>query len=265
MDYGVPEVQFLLNGLELPVVVSLEVAGDRAAPIGRAVVTLDRDVPGVAEAKEGDSVSIALGFRGANLFPVFAGRVGGVEPARLVTLTCFDRMHELARTRIHQAWLNADVREIVTWCMERAGVNAHDLVLSAAEPPRQHHFVAANETVLEVLRRITETWSLDWNYFADSAGKIYFLPWAEVPWAQGESMLTLEYAQNLTVLEPRSGGRGLAETLLAPWLRHSAWMTLSDERLWGRRNMAVRCERVTHLVDRKKGGRTRIEWTLLET
>jgi hypothetical protein len=262
MDYGVPALQVLVNGVAMASVATCVVVSDRAAPIDRAEVALDRDVSASARVAEGDAVTVGMGFRGAALLRVFGGKVYSLEPGRLVTLTCLDRMRDLAGVRIKQAWRNVTPQEVITWCLERAGVDAYSLGSRAASAQRRHHFLAADEPLPDVLRRVKEAWGLDWDQYADPAGAVHFLPWEESERALIAPVLNLQYGVNLLALEPRPQGTGIAETYLAPWVMHSHRITIRDDRLWGA-EVTARVERATHTIDPQKGGRTRLEWTLL--
>lgn len=256
--YGTPEALVIVGDLEVAPE-SVRVSSDRHAPIARAEVSLDRDFEG--QVSIGQDLVVCMGYRGQGLMRMFRGRVREVSPGRVVSLVAQDRMRDLADVRIRQAFRNVTIQEVITWCFERAGVNSY--TLSPAFLPRRHHFIVADETGLDVLRRAAETWSVPWDYYADADGTVWVMPWEESPRAQADPVVDLEYGDNLLSLEPRLAGTGTAEMLLTPVIQHSHRVVIRDDRLWHAEVLA-RVERVEHRLD-EQGGRTRIEWTLLRT
>ncbi|MBM4394355.1 MAG: hypothetical protein FJ087_01540 [Deltaproteobacteria bacterium] len=262
-EYGTPDIQVTIGGQVMPAIASVSVVADRRTPIARAEIELDRDRDAASDVTEQDPLEVALGFRGQVLRRVFRGRVHGTGPERLVGVTALDRMRELQGVRIRQAWRNANAQDVLAWSMRKAGVESFRL--GAVQTSARHLFIAANEGFVDVVRRVRDAWSLDWDLSADPEGVVYCMPWAETPWAQAGIQLELEFGRNMTGFEPRTGGRtGSCETFLAPWLWHSHLVSILDQDLWGRW-VTVRVERVEHKVTFKgsaKGGRTRIEWSM---
>lgn len=256
--YGTPEAQVAVGDLEVAPE-SVRVSADRHSPIARAEVVLDRDFEG--QVSIGQDLVVCMGYRGQALHRVFRGRVREVTPGRCITMVAQDRMRDLADVRIRQAFRNVTIHEVLTWCFERAGVNSYRA--SGAFLPRRHHFIVADETVLDILRRAIETWSVSWDYYADPDGTVWVMPWEECPRAQADPVADLEYGDNLIALEPRLAGTGTAEMELAPAIQHSSRVMIRDDRLWHAEVLA-RVERIEHHLD-ASGGRTRIEWTLLGT
>lgn len=254
--YGTPAARVRIGDLEVTPE-SVRISSDRRAPIARAEIALDRDLSGRLEV--GQDLVVALGYLGQALTPAFRGRIWELRPERLVRIVALDRMKDLTDVTIRQAFRNVTLQEVVSWCLEYAGVS--DYTLSSRDTPRRHHFVAAQDTALDVLRRATQAWGVDWDCYADADGVVWVLPWEESPRAQAAPVAELEYGDDLTALEPRLQGTGMAETFLAPWVQHSHRVRLRDDRLWGA-EVLVRVERVEHTVDSQRA-RTRIEWTLL--
>ena len=260
MDYGVPEAIVHVNDGEELSPVSVLVAGARMAPIGRAVVELDLEGEALA-VKAGDRIEVLLGYRETGVRRVFKGKVKVVDPGRVVRLTCLDRMQDLGEpeARIRQSFVSVTAQDVMSWCLERAGVD--EFTLGAGATPRRHHFVCKNLSVLQVCKMVRESWGLDWDYYADPDGVVWFVPWAESPRALADPVLDLEYGVNITRWQPSTNSTGILETYLAPEVRHSDRIRITDDRLSGLRVVA-RVERATHELD-KVGGCTRIEWTVL--
>lgn len=261
-EYGVPEARVLIGSIEVEAVESCVVTLDRAAPIVRAEISLDRGQDAVEGLKEGDEVALDLGYRGEALAPVLRGTVATIEPGRLVRFVVLDRMKTLAGTKILKAFRNVTAHEVMSWCLEHAGVDEYSL--GAESTARRHHFIGRNEGLLDVARRVRESWGLQWDLYCDAAGVVRFMPWSETAEALEEPVADLVWGGNLLELQPKSGNgaTGVLETFLLPWVRQGHRVNVLDAELWGR-DVVVRAERVTHRIE--GGGRTEIEWTVLES
>jgi hypothetical protein len=259
IQYGTPRVHVVIGNQRVDSPTACRVELDRSAPIGRAEISVDREVLG-GRVAVGQDVSLAMGFLGSSLFPVLSGKVMDLESGRLLKVVVHDKMRELTEAPVKLALRNVTCQEAVGACMSYLGLQA---VMSSTRTTRRHHFIAASIPGLEVLRRAREAWDLDWDAWATEKGEIWFGPWADSPRAKADLQLELEYGRNLLELTPRDASTGTCETFLSPWLRHSHRVSIRDTRLW-QRQVTARVERVEHLVEQQRGGRTRIAWTLLD-
>lgn len=261
MEYGAPDIRVTIAGWTTARVASCVLTTDRSAPIGRAEISLDlEDLPTPSPAA-GDAITVDLGFRGGDLVRAWEGRVRQTEPGRLFRIVGQDGIRDLADVVLTQAYRNVSLQDVARFLLERAGVSR--FVLGTAKTDRQHLFVARGQGVLALLEEARRSWGVDWDLFTRArTGEVVFAPWAETAEALADSAAELEYGRNLVDLVARPEGTGTAETWAMPWLRAGHRVHITDARLW-KAAEAVRCERVTHELMPRKGGKTRIEWTRL--
>lgn len=248
-----------VGGWDLRRILRFDVFSARQSPIDLAEIELDPEggLPAGAFAK-GDSVVIRQGYAGLGAWTVFAGTVADIEDRKTLTLHCRDRMQVLAETKLSQTFRRVGPQEVLTWMLERAGID--DFRLSARScVPRD--FVVAGEAVTAVVRRLQQTWGLqDYSFYMDPDGPLWWAAWEETDRYQQIEAPVLEYGENIIDNRVLSATQGVVTTYAMPWIRHSDRVVLRDRRYWPA-DQVVRVERAQYHQGPQKARMT-LEWAL---
>lgn len=243
LEFMAPTAEVIIGPWKTRKIHSVRVVSSRKAPIDLATIEIPIEGVSLDAIAEGMEVEIFLGYREYGLWLVFSGVVVDVSWGELVRISAKDGMEKLRETRIIQTFVDAQPREILRFCFERAGVANFEI--SQQELSRRHYFVAANQTVLQVQKLVNQTWDLDWEFYREPEGEVICRPWKETQRYQGgTSSALLEYGKNIFDLWTSDYQIGGVRTILLPMLRHGQIITLSDRRFW-QTETEVKIDRIT--------------------
>ncbi|MDL2288266.1 serine/arginine repetitive matrix protein 2 [Oscillospiraceae bacterium OttesenSCG-928-F05] len=169
--------------------------------------------------------AIYLGYDGT-FFSVFEGYVvreyNNAEADDEILLK--DAAILLEKTQIASTFLSATPQEIITYCLEQAGIT--DYSLSDVIHPRRARFPIMKKNILSVIGEVHSAWQINVPFFfLDS---VFY--WGDAPKQQVYSHF--EYQQNIIRLDREDGAWAL-ETVSVPFIRHSQVISLTHPRLSG--------------------------------
>lgn len=210
---------------------AIQIVSSRVNPVDLAKIVIPIEGVEVDAISEGMEIEIRMGYREYGLWKVFSGVVDDVDWGRVVTISAKDGMEQLRKTKITQTFVDTQPREIMRFCLEKAG--ASDYRISEQELPLKHYFVVPGLDVLKVQKLVNRTWNLDWEFFREPEGEIVYKPLREAERYRGGSPVALlEYGQNLFDLKTSDDQIGSLRTFLLPMIRHSHVIALRDRRFW---------------------------------
>lgn len=123
-----------------------------------------------------------------------------------------DAMILLEETMITNTFLQVTPQEILTFCLNKAGIT--DIRITSKMYPKKSIVPIVRKNVISVIETIQSVWKIKEPFFF-SSGVFY---WGERP--EQSKVYEFEYAENIISLE-RSGGLWELETISAPFIRHS--------------------------------------------
>ncbi len=259
--FTAPTAQVLVGPWLARKVHEVRVVTSRKNPIDIATVKIPLEGMEVDTITKGMPIEVRLGYREYGVWPVFSGVIDDATWKTTVDITARDGMEVLRGTPITQSFVNTQPREVMRFCLEKAGVA--DYELSEQELPLRHYFVVPGINILQVQKTLNKTWGLDWEFYREPEGKVVYKPLAETErYRNGQPVALLEYGKNLFDLVPSDYQTGRARTFLLPMLRHGHVVQLRDRRFW-ETDTPVVIERILEYFGADGAGMV-IEWRILQ-
>ncbi len=228
-----------------------EVRASRTNPADGAEVVFDnRNLDFTGKFRKGQKVEVELGYRGLGMWKVFSGEIADATGDRDLTLYCKDRMTVCHRTHITRAFREVTPFEVVSHCLNEAGITDRDL--GGKDYPRKSHFILRGANVTQAIGLVERTWGIvGWGHYFLPGGKFFWKKWEPSP-----EIFVFETGRNVLGMKPWGESWELT-THLFPWLFHSAVVTVREKRLgWVQPGQAIpegpyRVERVVFLYSGK--------------
>jgi hypothetical protein len=209
-------------------------------PSSTATIVLDnRNLDFNGLVREGDEISVRMGYWGEGIWHVFAGYVQDASGGADYAIFAKDAMLLAHRARIVKAFSDVTPNDVATYCVKEAGYSAFDL--GGSELPKKPHFVLRNANVTQAISLIERTWGIaGWGH--------YITPDRTFVWKKWEpesEIFTFETGKHIIAFEPY-GDIWRLHTFLYPWIRHSSVVRVVDARVgYGVPEETFRVERVT--------------------
>lgn len=230
MEFMAPAAEVVIGPWLARKVHKLQVVSSRVNPVDVARVEIPIEGVALDAIAKGMPVSISLGYREYGTWLVFSGQIEDVSWGTKVVLFAKDGMEKLRQTKIVQTFVDTGPREIMSFCLGKAGV---PFELSGQTQPLRHYFVVPGLNVLQVAKLVNQTWGLDWEFYREPEGTVVHKPLTETERYQGGSPVAyLEYGKSLFDLETSDYQTGRLRTFLLPMIRHSNVVNLKDRRFW---------------------------------
>lgn len=251
-----------IGDLDVRETLRVSVTSSLRSPVDQAEILVDNDA-GDATVAEGAEVSIALGYQGLGIVPVFQGTVMRADHGRVLRVTAQDAGRRLLGT-VSRTW-----RAVVPQDIGRDVATSVGLPIDLAdvgELRRNAHWVAASASAADTLRDVARAWNLDWVLFV-SGGRIWWGPWDQSPRYIAARTWTFVAPRDFATWSPAPvGAVGRCVLQCAPALGHSSLMAVVDE-AFGDGPGLLRIDRAIHILEPAARGvpayRTELEWTRL--
>lgn len=177
----------------------------------QSVLSIDRLTP----------AQIELGYSGV-YESVFKGYV--VSPYQGGEILLKDDMIRLEETIITKTFLDVIPQDIILYALSKAGIEAS--MLSAVFYPRRKTVPVVQKSVISLLEAVHAIWQIK-PAFHFSGGMFY---WGVEP--PQNKQYTFRYAENIISLR-KQGTLWELETVSAPFIKHSHWITVSHPQISG--------------------------------
>ena len=255
-QFMAPQADILIGPWLTRKVQQVRVISSRKNPVDLAMIEIPIDGVEVNSIAKGMPVDIRLGYREHGVWQVFTGVVTDVKWGPMVKIEAKDGMEKLRETPIKQTFVDTQPREVLKFCFQKAGVNFE---ICSDEKPLKHYFVAGNCNVLQVQKRVCQTWGLDWEFYREPEGQIVCQPWNQTArYNQGKPAARLEYGKNILDLTTSDHESGTVKTFLLPMIRHGHIVELVDRRFWATETK-VKIERIEYTHGENGAGMV-MEW-----
>lgn len=220
-----PDIRVGLGGYTFTDGIEIEVYSSKDSYFDWAKVRFTEEFKDKISIAAQDKAVIQLGYNSV-YDDVFEGYVNkpynSGEYANEILLK--DDMLKLEQTAISSTFLNATPQEIISYCLSKAGVSK--MQISRQGYPQKTRVSIPQKNVIEVLNYINSLWGINVKFYF-SGGVFY---WGEKP--EQQKIYSFEYATNIIALN-RQGGIWELETVSAPFIKHSHFISISHPQVAG--------------------------------
>ncbi len=204
-------------------------------------------------------IELYMGYSMDSPFKVFSGYI--TEPRDPLYLAK-DEALKIFRAKPISTMLKVTPQDVIKFGLQQAGVT--DFQLSEKVFTPKSRFIISGENVSDLVRRVNETWGIDYDWFFDAEGKFY---WDEpVPkeseiysYRYGENIIELDFDTDREIYGQRKLGKttglGRMLTVLSPFVGHSQEIEIIYPEVGDRRFMT---ETVHHFRNEQGSLRTEI-------
>lgn len=211
-------------------------------------------------------MEIYMGYDLDSPFKVFKGYI--TEPRDPLYLAK-DEALKIFRAKPVSTMLKVTPQDVITFGLQQAGVS--EFQLSGETFAIKERFVISGENVSELVRRVNETWGIDYDWFFDAEGKFYWDAPSPVPgpvysYRYGENIIELDFDTDREIYGQRKLGKttglGRMLTVLSPFAGHSREIEIIYPEVGDRRFMT---ETVHHFRNEQGSLRTEIYFREIKT
>ena len=168
---------------------------------------------------------VQLGYNGV-FDDVFEGYVSKpYSGSALNEILLKDDMLLLEETLINKSFLNASPQEVLTYCLQKAGVREYRL--DSTRYRTKPRFAVEQKDVISVINGINSAWSIAQRFFFQ--GGVFY--WGVKP--EQAKVYQFEYGSNIIALN-KSAGAWELETVSAPFIKHSQLIDVEHPEVSGR-------------------------------
>ena len=258
VEWALPDARVTVGDWDVRRFEQLKVVSAAGDLTDRCWLSIDNTVGGAEAFAIGQELLVEAGYRDTGYGQVFHGVLTNVRRERVCRLVAADVGLLLERHRVRRAFLDVTAADVVKACLEDAGIESYAVTGGG---PKRHHFVAANQTVAQILLAVNRSWGLRYVAYAEPDGTVYWGPWESSPRATAQTgRFVFERGVNIVNLRPGESGSGELETVWMPQLRHSQLLGIRDPE-FVRGTLSARAERVVHLLTSREA-RTTVRWRL---